>query len=175
MKKTIKVMAAVLLVMAMVFIIASCGVDMNKIKGDWTVSTVEGKAPLDYAKENGGQTMIFALLNYTITEKQFIEKTVDISGDAGTETVYDIAVKSDGFNISKDGNIDRGVLYDEKADTLSYKTKIKTDTNDSAVVNVVLKRGSVDLDALISAAFADAQGGEDSGEEPAEAAYSEEE
>ncbi len=163
MKKALKIMAAVVLVAAMVFSIASCGVDMNKIKGDWTVSTVEGKSPLDYAKENGGETMVFALLNYTITETQFTEKLLDISGEGQSKT-YDIAVKSNGFEVMNDGSVDRSVAYDDKADSLSFRTNVNTDDG-KKVVTVVLKRGSADIDALINEAFAGAESGDESGEE----------
>ena len=62
MKKTIKLMAAIMLVAAMVFSIASCGgTDISKLNGDWTLSSIDGKSPADKAGELGLPS--YALLN----------------------------------------------------------------------------------------------------------------
>ena len=169
MKKTIKVMAAIMLVAAMVLSIASCGgFDVNKIKGDWIMSTINGKTVADFAAENG-YPEAYAQKQYSFTDKQLNVSSIGASGTVETYTA-DLAVKSNGVNASING-VEFGFLYDDKADSLSYTVTIGSDSYE-----YVLKRGTYDFAAAMGGA---SQGGEEAsegGEEASEGGeeYSEE-
>ena len=160
MKKLAKRLAVVLMICAMAFAMTACGeIDMNKIKGDWTISTINGQSPADFAAANGVQEWQ-VMKNYTVTDKTFTMKAADGTVDCPIE------VKSDGFNFTLAGATG-GCAYDEKADTLSYSIKVgDTETK------YVLKKGTSSIEAPAPEAPAEeggeeqpAEGGEEGGEE----------
>ena len=171
MKKTIKVMAAVLLVMAMVFSIASCGaLDMNKVKGDWILDTINGKSVADYSTE-AGTVEVFGMKVYNITDKTVTTSAVGPDGNVVSAT-SDITVKSNGFEFTLEGIL-MGMIYDAKTDTLSYNVH-----SDTFRYDYVLKRGTYDLAGKYAEYVAAAQAAQAGAEEPAEEGgeeYSEEE
>ena len=167
MKKTIKVMAAIMLVAAVVLSIASCGFDVNKIKGDWIMSTINGKSVADFAAESG-YPEAYAQKQYTFTDKQM---TVSSIGSSGTVESYsgDLTVKSNGVNATVNG-IEFGFLYDDKADTLTYNVTIGSDSYE-----YVLKKGTYDFAAALGGAPANNEASSEGGEsaEGGEEEYSE--
>lgn len=168
MKKTIKIMAAIMLVAAMVLSIASCGgLDMSKIKGDWIMSTINGKSVADYAAESG-YPEAYAQKQYNFTDKQM---TVSSIGASGTVETYsgDLTVKSNGVNATVNG-VDFGFLYDEKADTLTYNVTIGSDSYE-----YVLKKGTYDFAAALGGAPANNEASSEGGEEYSGEEYSDEE
>ncbi len=156
MKKLAKRLAVVLMICAMAFAMTACGeIDMDKIKGDWTIQTINGKTPEEYAAENGVDVYLVNK-NYTLTDKTFTIK------EAGGQVECPIEVCSNGFNFTLAG-AKGGCEYDEKAGTLKYG--INSDV-------WILKKGTSDITAPATEAPAEeggeeqpAEGGEEGGEE----------
>ncbi|MBR5090451.1 MAG: hypothetical protein IK093_13565, partial [Ruminiclostridium sp.] len=141
MKKTIKFIVAIVLSAAMVLGIASCGggsgVDMNKIKGDWNVSTICGLSTSEFASAIG-YPEVFVQKQYNFTDKEVSIKTVTTDGYSVTST-GSVAVKADGV----EGNIAGTVIgFKLNADnTLSYSV-----TDGVTQYDYVLKKGTYDLE-----------------------------
>ena len=168
MKKTIRIMAAIMLVAAMVLSIASCGgVDMNKIKGDWILSTINGKSVADFAAESG-YPEAYAQKQYNFTDKQMSVSSIGASGTVETNS-GDLTVKSNGVNATVNG-IEFGFLYDDKADTLTYNVTIGSDSYE-----YVLKKGTYDFAAALGGASQSSEEASEGGEsaEGGEEDYSE--
>jgi len=146
MKKITKRVLAVVLLGVMMFSLCACGVDMNKIKGDWKIKTINGKDIAGYFQES--QT--FAAVGLTITDKEITRETKTIDGNVETKKL-EVVVRSNGIE-GKDGdNVVMALVFDEKAGTL---TQTSTDQT------VVFEKGKADLDAIWSSIFG---GSEDEG------------
>ena len=165
MKKTIKVFAAIMLITALVFSIASCGFDVKKITGDWTVETLNGKTTAECAEEAGMPEYIYAQ-NYTFTEKTVVG-TGCATGSIQSTPAYDLTVRANGVEVIQDGNVIFSFVYDEKNDKLTMGLD-----NNGVKYSYVYKRGSTDLQALLDAANGGAaeeapaeEGGEEYSEE----------
>jgi len=158
MKKVTKRLAVLIMVCVLAFAMTACGeVDMNKIKGDWTISTINGKSVAEFAAENSVEEWQ-AQKNYTVTDKTFT-----IKAPGGQSQDCPIEVMRDGFNFTLAGAT-VGCAYDEKADTLSYAVKVG-----DVESKFVLKKGTSSLEAPAEAQ--PAEGGEqpaEGGEQPAE-------
>ena len=171
MKKTIKLMAAIMLVAAMVFSIASCGgVDMNKIKGDWYVSTINGKSVADFAAE-AGTVEVMAQKSISITDKEVSMSAIGPDGNVATGK-GEVTVRANGVEATIDGVL-FGFEFHEADSTLTYSVTDGTNQYD-----YVLKKGTYDLAGEYAAAVAGgseeaAEGGEEYYEEGGEE-YSEE-
>ena len=165
MKKFGRLVSVLMLVMVAAFALTACGgLDMNKIKGDWTVSTINGMSPAEFAASVG--TPEFAgCTNYTITDKTFESSNIALDGTT-QGTSLPISVKANGFEVLQDGQVFMSVAYDDKADTLSFGADIG-----GTQLNTVLKRGKTDIDALYNEYVASQSGAggeeyvEDGGEE----------
>ena len=132
---------------------------MSKVKGDWTVSTIDGKSPADFAASLGlGEFNVQK--NYSVTDSKFIFKTLNADGSALDNSEMDITVKSNGFEVMNAGSIFMSVTYDKDADTLSYKI-----ADNSGEHTYVLKKGTSDIVGMYQAAVAAAQGGAAEGSE----------
>ncbi len=146
MKKLTKRLAVVFMICAMAFAMTACGeIDMNKIKGDWTIQTINGKTPEEVAAENGVDVYLVNK-NYTLTDKTFTIK------EASGQVECPIEVCSNGFNFTLAGS-KGGCEYDEKAGTLKYG--INSDV-------WILKKGTSDITAPAAPAE---EGGEEGGAE----------
>lgn len=166
MKKAIKVMAAVMLVAAMVFSIASCGVDMNKVKGDWYVSTINGKSAADFAAESGTvEVMVQKSIN--ITDKELSMSAIGPEGNVLTSK-GDVTVRANGVESTIDGVL-FGFEFHEADNTLTYSVSDGTNQYD-----YVLKKGTYDLAGKYAEAVAAAQGTAEEGGEGGEENYGEE-
>ena len=169
MKKTIKVMAAIMLVAAMVFSIASCGgTDISKLNGDWTLSSIDGKSPADKAGELGLPS--YGLLNnYTLSGNTLTVSNYDPnSGNVVERLQFTVEAAGNGFTATDSNGGKTSFVYDSSADTLSYSAV----GTSGAAESYVLKRGATDILAAVQAASGASEGGEEAAE--GGEAYSEE-
>ena len=147
MKNTIKRIAAFVLTAAIVLCCASCGLDMNKVKGDWTVETAAGKTVEEIAAANGVD-IAAVTMNATVTNDSFT-----LSSATGSVT-YKIKVKGNGFECIDDfENVFMTVAYDSAKDTISFKLA----QPDGTTFDYVMKRGTADL--TVSTGSAEEDGG----------------
>lgn len=167
MKKTIKVMAAIMLVAAMVFSIASCGVDMNKVKGDWYVSTINGKSAADFAAASGvAEVMAQKAIN--ITDKEVSMSAIGPDGTVKT-IKGDVTVRANGVEATLEGVL-FGFEFHEADNTLTYSI-----TDGTNQFDYVLKKGTYDLAGKYAEAVSAAQAAaEESSEEYYDEGYGEE-
>lgn len=136
MKKIIAIVAA----MVMMLCCTACGgLDMSKVKGDWTLSTISGQSIEDYAASYGLDTYL-AVVNVTVTDKDYITTSA-----LGTATLP-IQVKADGFEVlaEEGGDIFMSVKYDSAKDTLSYSVDLNGE-----ILEYVLVRGTGSLEAPV--------------------------
>ncbi len=150
-----KKIIAIVLMAAAVICCTACGLDMSKIKGEWTLSSVGGK-PVEQIAEEQGVLPVQVAMNGTVTDDSFT-----VANAVNTST-YKIQVKSNGFECLDDSNaIAFSVTYDKDSDALSFALDAG-----SGAVTYVMKRGTADLtipDDIGSTAESD--GGEYSAEE----------
>ena len=153
MKKTIKLMAAIMLVAAMVFSIAACGgMDISKLNGDWTLSTIDGKSN-----------------NYTLSGNTLTVSNYDPnSGNVVERLQFTVEAAGNGFTATDSNGGKTSFVYDSSADTLSYSAV----GTSGAAESYVLKRGATDILAAVQAASGASEGGEEAAE--GGEAYSEE-
>lgn len=145
-KKTAKSIISVLLIAIMMLSLTACGVDMKKMSGTWVLSTIDGQTVADYVGKTG-LPEVCGMKVVRITETDFSIDFLDASGavatDKGTNTIRanGIEVKiTVGNFFEKDSTV--GVIYDEKADTISMKV-----LTEGQELNLVFKKGSYDLKA----------------------------
>ena len=132
MKKIVSVILAVAMMMCMT---ACAGLDIGKVKGDWTLSTVNGKTVEEYAAELGVEPYMI-VVNATVTDTQYTSQS------ANAVATYPISVKANGFEVlsAEGGDIMMSVKYNGADDTLSYKVDI-----DGTVYEYVLTKGTGDI------------------------------
>lgn len=130
-----KKIIALVLMAAVMLCCTACGLDMSKVKGDWTLATVGGK-PVEQIVEEQGVLPVQVAMNGTVTDKDFT------LANAATSNTYKINIKSNGFECVDDSNtVILGVVYDKDNDTLSFDMA----TSDGSAVTYVMKRGTADL------------------------------
>ena len=165
MKKITKRVLAVVLLGVMIFSLTACGVDMSKIKGDWTLSTVGGKSLEEYAAASGVGVWA-TMTNYNITDDKI---TTDILNPDGSgshmSTSLTLKKRSNGVEGYSGDTLACSLIYDEKADTLT----MKMGADEASAIAFVFKKGKADLDGALQAAM----GGNT--EEGSDEGYSEEE
>lgn len=116
--KTLK--RALTMVMALAFVLsfAACGskaIDMDKIKGDWSATSVDGASMEDYAASLGADTST-CFVNLSIDDEN-----VYLENASGT-TTYTFEKKSNGIElIGESGSIELSLTYDKDDNTLSFK------------------------------------------------------
>lgn len=134
--KTMKKILAIVLMAAVVVCCTACGgLDMNKVKGDWTVETAAGKTVEEIAAANGVD-IAAVTMNATVTNDSFT-----LSSATGSVT-YKIKVKGNGFECIDDfDNVFMTVAYDSAKDTISFKLA----QPDGTTFDYVMKRGTADL------------------------------
>lgn len=134
--KTMKKILAIVLMAAVVVCCTACGrLDMNKVKGDWTVETAAGKTVEEIAAANGVD-IAAVTMNATVTTDSFT-----LSSATGSVT-YKIKVKGNGFECIDDfDNVFMSVAYDSAKDTISFKLA----QPDGTTFDYVMKRGTADL------------------------------
>ena len=158
MKKLTKKLALVLVAaMVMGMCLVGCGVDMSKMKGDWIVSTINGKSVADFAAESGF-VEAQAMKAVTITDDNATVSTFDSSTGEVATSSGKITQKSDGVEADIQGITWSFKLEDNG--NLSYKV----DAN-GTTYEYVLVKGTYDFKAKFAEQTGAAQqGGEDGGE-----------
>ena len=132
---------------AVVICCTACGLDMSKVKGNWTMETADGKTVAEIA-ELSGMEPAYSAMNGTVTDDTFSLTTATAS------ISYKISVKSNGFECLDDSkNIIMSVTYDSANDALNFKM-LGPDGNPVAYV---MKKGTADL--TVSAASTAEAGG----------------
>ncbi len=137
MKKLLKNTAAALITAGIVVSLASCDEDLGNMKGDWTISTINGVSIEEYAA--GAGVYVFSQHgNYKVSNK-----TLEVSGLSLDGTVfsiqYDVKKTDKGFDALKDGQTSINILYDEKNGTLSFEKDEK---------KYVLIKGKDDIESI---------------------------
>ena len=141
-----KKIIAIVLMAAVMLCCTACGLDMNKVKGDWTLETAAGKTVAELA-EGSGKDIASVTMNATVTDDSFT-----LSSVTGSVT-YKIQVRANGFECLDDSkNVVMGVIYDSAKDTLTFQLK----QADGTVLDYVMKRGTADL--TVTTAPADSTG-----------------
>ena len=151
--KTMKKILVIVLMAAVVVCCTACGgLDMNKVKGDWTVETAAGKTVEEIAAANGVD-IAAVTMNATVTNDSFT-----LSSATGSVT-YKIKVKGNGFECIDDfENVFMTVAYDSAKDTISFKLA----QADGTTIEYVMTRGTADLTVSTgSTAEADSESYED--------------
>ena len=161
MKKSIKLLSAMLMIVVLVFSLTGCGVDMSKVKGDWKLKTFDGKTVEDYLNNN--QSYIGQ--NVTITDKEIKYSYIE-GGQVVTKT-YETTVKSNG--------VEGYANKDDKSPAVSFKPvdgNLQMDGKgpDGKVITLVFEKGTRDLqkeynDAVAALTGGAEEGGEEGGEE----------
>ena len=122
------------------------GLDMSKVKGNWTLETAAGKTVEEIAAANGVD-IAAVTMNATVTTDSFT-----LSSATGSVT-YKIKVKGNGFDCVDDfENVFMTVAYDSAKDTISFKLA----QPDGTTFDYVMKRGTADL--TVTTAPADSTG-----------------
>ena len=130
-----KKVLSVILVVAVAFCLTACGLDMSKVKGDWTLDTAGGKT-VEQIAEAGGLNPAYCNMNVTITDKTFT-----LTSATGSIS-YNIRVKADGFEcLDASGKIFMTVRYNADNDTISFKLL----ASDGSPVEYVMVRGTSEI------------------------------
>ena len=134
--RTMNKILAIVLVAAVLICCTACGgLDMSKVKGDWTLETADGKTVEELA-ESTGKDPASITMNATVTDDSFT-----LSSVTGTDT-YKIQVKANGFECLDDSkNVVMGVIYDSAKDTLTFQMA----KADGSAMECVMKKGTADL------------------------------
>ena len=158
MKKLTKKLALVLVAaMVMGMCLVGCGVDMSKMKGDWIVSTINGKSVADFAAENGA-VEAQAMKTVTITDDNATVNSFDVSTGEVASVTGKITQKSDGVEADMNGVTWPFKLMDNG--NLTYKLDMSGTTYE-----YVLVKGTYDFKAKFAEQTGAAQqGGEEGGE-----------
>lgn len=124
-----KKLVATLLLLAMTLTMTACGaLDISKIEGEWTLSTIGGVSIEEYA-EAIGASVTDCYVNWTVSDDNVLSINSVVSSS------FDISIKSNGFEIMKDSSIVMSVVY--KDDTLTYSVDYG-----NGLVEHVLVRGT---------------------------------
>ncbi len=126
-----KILAIVMVAIIAVMCTACGGLDMKKVKGEWTLSTINGQSYADYAASIGLEAYMCAM-NWTINDKNIVSTNVD--GTSIVESIVEFNVKSNGLEMLSNGKLWADALYDEKADTFSFSVKAGDVTYDYVLV-----------------------------------------
>ena len=130
-----KILVIVLMAAVLVCCTACGGLDMSKVKGNWTLETAAGKTVEEIAAANGVD-IASVTMNATVTTDSFT-----LSSATGSVT-YKIKVKGNGFECIDDfENVFMTVAYDSAKDTISFKLA----QPDGTTFDYVMKRGTADL------------------------------
>ena len=135
-----KKLMAILMTAAIALTCTACSIsiDMNKINGEWTVSTIGGQTTEEYAAANGLDITQVAI-NATVSDKNVVFAKYDSS------VTCDIEAKSNGFEAKYNDSTILTVVYDSSAETLSFDLIIDNNT-----VEYVLVKGTASFESAPS-------------------------
>ncbi len=133
-----KKITALLILIAMVFACTGCGSSLlNDIKGDWTLSTVNGQPLSEFAEANDmAEADIAVSLTVSDDSVTFTNSTISAT--------YDIELRNNGFDVIQGARL-MSVIYDDKAFTLSYS--VESIGVDSVRYDYVLTKVTADKDS----------------------------
>ena len=135
MKKVFSLAAAAVMAMSML-VLTACGVDKDKVKGDWIVDTIGGKAVADWAAEQGAPE-IAGQVQFSIGD----DKTT-VSTNDGNKQELDSAWRSDGVELKDGDTVKYALKLDEDKSVLTTKLDFGTGAQEC-----VLKKGTFDFNA----------------------------
>ena len=140
MKIHLKALISIFILITSLCLLCSCGSSGEKIEGDWTVKSINGKSPADFASENGVYELGTAK-NFSFTDKSVTVEAIDEIGNTETKT-YDIEKTDKGLDVKAAGaTISMEFLENEKV--IRYSVKM----ND-VQYQYILQKGKTDLDSL---------------------------
>ena len=140
MKKAI--IKTILTVLLSMFIMTSCGSATDKIRGEWTIKSINGKSPADFAADNNVYELGTAK-NFLFTDKDVTVTAVDETGSINKQT-YKIVSTDNGLEIDASGYT-VSFEFAEADEQLRYSVK-----QNDIQYQYILKRGSTDLKSLMS-------------------------
>lgn len=152
MKKVRNVFVSLILMTMCVFALTGCGVDMEKLKGDWTVDTIDGKSVAEYAAEKG-LTEEQACFNINISDEELVQSFAN-----GVEVKYKVVVRSNGIECEQDGEVTATYLY--KNDELTSSVDFGAGAS-----KVVMKKGTTDFENMNEKALAEEEAAEEEAEQ----------
>ena len=142
MNKTIRKALLAVMLSVLTAAMSACGSAAEQISGDWTVKTVNGKTPSDFASDNG----VFELgtaKNYHFTDKGVTVSAVDETGAVISKT-FDTKPTDNGLEILASGSTIT-LEYIEADNQIRYSVK-----QNDIQYQYILKRGSTDLAGLLT-------------------------
>ena len=140
----------------------ACGVDQEKVKGDWSVDTIAGKPVAEYTAELGGAEF-GSQLNFHIEEDKATVETPSATGETETKELKP-TWRSNGVELKDGDTLVYALELDTDKNVLKYKADY-TGIGGGKEEEVVLKKGTYDFAAALSelqggAAAAPAEGEE---------------
>ncbi len=152
MKKVLSLAVAAIMAMS-VMLLTACGVDKDKMKGDWIIDTIGGKPAAEWAAEQGVDEGAIQ------TQFSVSDDKTSVTLASGSKTDYDNTWRSNGVELKEGDTLKYSLLLDDK-DKVSTKLDFGTGGED-----VVLKKGTLDD---VAAGGDVAEGEEVEGDEAAE-------
>ncbi len=125
-----KLFAAALALMMALSLTACRTIDMGRVTGSWTLSTIDGKTVGEYAGALSVDVSQ-AAVNVTVTETEYTTSNINETA------TYPIKATGNGFEVlkSEGGEKIMTVMFDSKADTLAYSVSV-----DGTVSEYILTR-----------------------------------
>ena len=136
------VIKTMLIALISLFVLSSCDSMTDKITGEWTIKTVNGRTPADFAAANGVYELGTAK-NFSITDKDVTVTAIDETGSIVTQT-YKTVITDKGLDIDASGST-VSLEFIESDDQIRYSIK----QNDNQY-QYILKRGNTDLQGLLT-------------------------
>ena len=164
MKKVRNVFVSLILMTMCVFALTGCGVDMEKLKGNWTVDTIDGKSVAEYAAEKQ-LTEEQACFNINISDEELVQTFAN-----GVEAKYKVVVRSNGIECEQDGKLAATYIYENDELTSSVDFG-------AGEAKVVMKKGTTDFANMNDETLVEEEAAEEefAEEEAAEEEFAEEE
>lgn len=141
MKKIVRTALLAAIISGLAVMLSGCGSVMEKISGDWTIKSINGRSPADFASANGVYELGTAK-NYHFTDKDVTVSAVDETGAVISQT-YDLHYDDDVLEILAAGST-ISLEYAEAEDQLRYSVK-----QNDVQFQYILKKGSTDLEGLL--------------------------
>ena len=123
----------------------ACGVGQEKVKGDWTVDTVAGKAAAEYAAEYG-QPELAVQVNFHIEEDKATVETPDSMENTAKKELKP-EWRANGVELKDGDELVYALELDEDKNVLKYKASYSA--LGGGEEEVILKKGTYDFAAGI--------------------------
>ncbi len=142
MKNLHKLTAAALAVFSAAAMLSGCGSVMDKISGDWTVKTVNGRSPADFAGDNNVYELGTAK-NFKFEDGSLLIEAVNESGEIDSQT-YSFKLKDNIAEVTASGAV-INMEYVESDELIKYSIK-----QNDILYNYILIKGKTDLGSLLT-------------------------